>query len=156
MSCGPRLMQRLRAEGHRVTPQRLVILESVAHSRDHTSAGQVFSEARRRLPGLNPATVYRTLQTLHAAGLVDLYTDGGQTLRFSLRDPHHPHAHLVCRACGGEQELDPQQLAPLARSVRRSTGFRLEQHLTLSGLCSACAGKTRSSHERETDHVPAP
>lgn len=146
MSCGQRLTGELRAAGHRVTPQRLVILESVAHSRDHTSAGKVFTEARRRLPGLNPATVYRTLQTLHAAGLVDLYTDGGQTLRFSLRDPQHPHAHLVCHTCGGEQKLDPKQLAPLARSVRRSTGFRLDtRHLTLSGLCSACAGKTRPS-----------
>ena len=140
MSCGQRLVCDLRAAGHRVTPQRMVILESVAHARDHTSAQQVFSEARRRLPGLNPATVYRTLQTLHAAGLVDLHTDGRQTLRFSLRDPQHPHAHLVCRACGRELELDPELLAPLAGTIRRRTGFQLEtRHLTLAGLCSRCA-----------------
>jgi Fe2+ or Zn2+ uptake regulation protein len=130
----------LRAAGHRVTPQRLVILESVAHARDHTSAQQVFSEARGRLPGLNPATVYRTLQTLHAAGLVDLYTDGGQTLRFSLRDLEHPHAHLVCRSCGRELELDAELLTPLVKSVHRRTGFRLDaMHVTLAGLCSRCS-----------------
>jgi Fe2+ or Zn2+ uptake regulation protein len=63
MSCGQRLTHELRAAGYRVTPQRLVILESVAHARVNTSAQQVFAEARRRLPGLDPATVYRTLQT---------------------------------------------------------------------------------------------
>jgi len=141
MSCGQRLMSELRAAGHRVTPQRLMILESVAHARDHTSAHEVYAEARRRLPGLNPATVYRTLQTLHAAGLVDLHMDGGQTLRFSLRDPQHPHAHLVCGSCGRELELDPELLRPLARSIRRRTGFQLETtHLTLAGRCSRCSG----------------
>ena len=140
MSCGERLMGELRAAGHRVTPQRLVILESVAHARDHASAQQVFSEARRRLPGLDPATVYRTLQTLHAAGLVDLYTDGGQTLRFSLRDPEHPHAHLVCHSCGREMELDPELLTPLVKSVHRRTGFSIDaHHLTLAGLCDRCS-----------------
>jgi Fur family ferric uptake transcriptional regulator len=141
MSCGQRLMQELRAAGHRVTPQRLVILESVAHARDHTSAYQVFLQASRRLPGLHRATVYRTLQTLHAAGLVDLYTDGGQTLRFSLRDPQHPHAHLVCRSCGRELELDPELLTPLVKSIHRRVGFQLDaQHLMLTGLCARCSG----------------
>jgi Fur family transcriptional regulator, ferric uptake regulator len=141
MSCGQRLTQELRAAGHRVTPQRLVILESVAHARDHTSAQQVYEQAHRRLPGLNPATVYRTLQTLHNAGLVDLYRDGGDALRFSLRDPRHPHVHLVCRGCGRELELDPELLAPLVKSVRRQNGFRLDTaHLTLAGQCSRCAG----------------
>ena len=140
MSCGQRLMQDLRAAGHRVTPQRLVILESVSHARDHTSAQQVFEQARRRLPGLHPATVYRTLQTLHAAGMVDLHTDGGQSLRFSLRDPRHPHAHLICRSCGREMELDRELLTPLVKSVHRRAGFQLDaQHLTLTGLCSRCS-----------------
>lgn len=140
MSCGPRLARQLRAAGYRVTPQRLVILESVAHARENTSAQQIFTQARRRLPGLNPATVYRTLQRMQEAGLVDLHSIGGQALRFTLRDPQHPHAHLVCRRCGRELELDSTLLAPLQRTVRRRTGFSIDaQHLTLTGLCSRCS-----------------
>jgi len=140
VSCANRLTGELRAAGYRVTPQRLVILESVAHARDHTSAQQVFQQARRRLPGLNPATVYRTLQTLHTAGLVDLYANGGEALRFSLRDPEHPHTHLVCRSCGRELELDPNLLARFARGIERQTGFQIDiHHLTLGGICARCA-----------------
>lgn len=142
MSCAQRLRQDLRAAGYRVTSQRLLILEAVAHARDHTSAQRIYEQARRRLPGLNPATVYRTLQTLHRAGLVDLYDDGGGALRFSLRDPQHPHAHLVCRSCHRELELDPGLVAALERSIRRRTGFRVEApHLTLRGLCPRCAAR---------------
>jgi Fur family ferric uptake transcriptional regulator len=134
------LARQLRAAGYRVTPQRLVILESVAHARENTSAQQVFTQARRRLPGLNPATVYRTLQRMQEAGLVDLHSIGGRALRFTLRDPQHPHAHLVCRRCGRELELDSTLLAPLRRTVRRRTGFSIDaQHLTLTGLCSRCS-----------------
>jgi len=146
VACGERLMRDLRAAGYRATPQRLVILESVAHSRDHTSAQQVFAQARRRLPGLNPATVYRTLQLLHEAGLLDLYTNGGQALRFSLRDPDHPHAHLVCRSCGRPLELDPELLAPFARTIQRRTGFQMDtHHLTLGGLCPGCTRRAPSA-----------
>ena len=140
MSCGDRLMRELRAAGYRATPQRLVILESVAHARDHTSAQQVFTQARRRLPGLNPATVYRTLETLSRAGLLDLHASGGESLRFSMRDPDHPHAHLVCRACGRKVEVDPGLLGSLSRAVKRRSGFVVDtHHLTLSGLCASCS-----------------
>lgn len=148
MSCGPRLAQQLRTAGHRVTPQRLIILESVAHAHSHASAQEVFQQAGRRLPGLNPATVYRTLQTLHDIGLVDLYRDTSQTLRFSLRDPGHPHAHLLCRACGSELELNAELLTPLVKSIRRQTGFCIDTaHLTFSGLCRRCASRTTSPKE---------
>ena len=139
MSCGERLTSELRRAGYRVTAQRAVILESVAHAGDHRSAQQVYRAARSRLPGLNPATVYRTLQTLHAAGLVDLYTNGGQALRFSLRDAEHPHAHLVCRACGRELEIDPSLVRSFGRTVERRTGFQIDaHHLTLGGVCNRC------------------
>lgn len=140
MSCGERLTSELRRAGYRVTAQRAVILESVAHAAGHRSAQQVYDDARRRLPGLNPATVYRTLETLHSAGLVDLYANGGHSLRFSLRDAEHPHAHLVCTSCGRELELDPRLVSSFGKTVERRTGFQIDaHHLTLRGACSRCS-----------------
>jgi Fur family ferric uptake transcriptional regulator len=155
VSCGERLTSELRRAGYRVTAQRAVILESVAHAGDHRSAQQVYLAARRRLPGLNPATVYRTLETLSRAGLLDLHAGGGESLRFSIRDPHHPHAHLVCRACGRKVEVDPGLLGSLGRAVKRRTGFVVDtHHLTLGGLCAGCSpDRTRS--KRGGSHAAA-
>ena len=141
MSCGDRLLEAMRARGLRVTPQRGVILETVSHLGGHPTATEVFDQAVRRLPGLNVATVYRTLEALRLAGLVDGMDDGGPA-RFSLRDLDHPHHHLVCSDCGSVAELDPEPVLGFAGQIRRRNGFRLQtDHLTLPGRCRKCAGR---------------
>ncbi|MCJ7513050.1 MAG: transcriptional repressor [Anaerolineales bacterium] len=140
MACREQMAGALRQAGFRITPQRQVILEVVAHGKDHQSAQQVHLAARRRLPGLNLATVYRTLDSLNRAGLVDLMDDTKGSLRFSLRDPQHPHAHLVCRQCGQTFEFPVTGLSRLAQDIRRRTGFRTDlEHQAFSGLCRGCA-----------------
>jgi Fe2+ or Zn2+ uptake regulation protein len=141
MSCGERLQEAMRLRGLRVTPQRGVILETVSHLGGHPTVTEVYHQAVRRLPGLNAATVYRTLESLREAGLVDGMDDGGPA-RFSLRDLDHPHHHLVCSDCGGVAELEPEPVNGFASQVRRSTGFQLQtDHLTLPGRCRKCSGR---------------
>jgi Fur family ferric uptake transcriptional regulator len=125
----------------RVTPQRSVILETVSHLGGHPTVTEVYHQAARRLPGLNAATVYRTLESLRAVGLVDGMDDGGPA-RFSVRNLEHPHHHLVCSACSAVAELEPEPVLGFASQVRRRTGFRLQtDHLTLPGTCRKCSGQ---------------
>ena len=106
MSCGERLVAELRSRKRRVTPQRAVILETIAHMGGHRSVQEVYSQARDRLPGLNLATIYRTLETLHEAGMVDLFHSGAGPTLFALRDPDAPHGHLVCIECQHVLDID--------------------------------------------------
>jgi Fur family ferric uptake transcriptional regulator len=139
VACGADLERELRRCGIRVTAQRSVILETVAHLGRHASALEVFQRARRRLPGLNQATVYRILDNLHRAGMIDFLDREGEPLRYSLRDRSSPHCHLVCRRCGKVMEVDADDFRRLARSLERSHGFAAEvDHLSLTGLCRAC------------------
>jgi Fur family ferric uptake transcriptional regulator len=139
MACGDRLAGQLRQAGFRVTPQRNVILQTVAHMGDHLLAQQVYEAARRRLPGLNLATVYRTLDSLHRAGLIDLLSTGDEPLRFALRDEAVPHCHLVCRGCGQVFEVEASAFKRLARTLDTEHAFRADiSHLTLSGWCRSC------------------
>jgi Fe2+ or Zn2+ uptake regulation protein len=143
MSCGEQLQEAMRLRGLRVTPQRSVILETVSHLGGHPTVTEVYRQAVRRLPGMNAATVYRTLEALRAAGLVDGMDDGGP-VRFSVRDLDHPHHHLVCWNCGDVAELEPGPVLGLASQVRRRTGFQLQtDHLTLPGLCRKCSGRLK-------------
>ena len=123
-----------------MTPQRAVILETIAHKGGHLSAQEVYIEASERLPGLNIATIYRTLDSLHSAGLIDLLSSGSKPVHFSLRDPSNPHGHLVCRKCESIFEIDPAFIDRIAREVRHKSGFVIDaHHLTLTGLCEMCA-----------------
>ena len=139
MSCGERLAAELRKKGFRVTPQRAVILETIAHEGGHLSAQEVYIEACERLPGLNIATVYRTLDSLHSAGLIDLLSSGSKPVHFSLRDPSNPHGHLVCRKCERIFEINPEFVNRIVQEVKQETGFVIDaHHLTLTGLCEMC------------------
>jgi Fe2+ or Zn2+ uptake regulation protein len=129
----------MRARGFRVTPQRTIILETIAHMGGHLSAQQVHHEASKRLPGLNLATVYRTVESLQKSGLVDIFSTTQEPLQFSLRDPEQPHAHLVCRSCGKVQQVDGPQLEALHHVLREIAAFEIDpHHLTLEGLCMDC------------------
>jgi Fur family ferric uptake transcriptional regulator len=149
MTCGETLVAELRRKGFRVTPQRSVILETIAHKSGHISVHEVYLEARERLPGLNVATIYRTLESLQKAGMIDLLASDTDVARFSLRDAHNPHTHLVCRECNQILEVGTDVIARSAREVERDTGFVIDiDHLTLVGLCKACAAAERSMPHR--------
>jgi Fur family ferric uptake transcriptional regulator len=141
MACGERLAEKMRARGYRVTAQRTIILETIAHMEGHLSAQQVHEQAVDRLPGLNLATVYRTVETMHEAGLVDMLEAQSEPMRFALRDPENPHGHLVCTNCGNVMDLDAELIQQLARMVSKQTNFQLDHHhLTLGGICPHCCG----------------
>lgn len=139
MSCGERLAKQLRERGFRVTPQRRIILETIAHTGGHLSVQEVYLATCERLPGLNIATIYRTVDSLHKAGIIDVFTSENGPDRFSLRDAQNPHGHLVCRRCGQILEVGLDLLEKLAVSVNQETQFFVDaNHLTLFGLCHDC------------------
>jgi Fur family ferric uptake transcriptional regulator len=131
----------LRQGGLRMTSQRSIILDVLAATdgHRHMTAQEVYTRAHKRLPGLNVTTVYRTLDTLHEAGLVDLMTAGGGEVRFAIRNPEHRHCHLVCRVCSRELEFDVAMMGGFADRLRKATGFRVDvDHVALGGVCGEC------------------
>ena len=144
MSCGQRLAEELRKKGYRVTAQRTILLETIAHKGGHLNVQEIYQAARKRLPGLNLATVYRTLESLRDADLIDGYGSGSEPMQFALRDQENPHGHLACRMCGTVSEFDLSIVESFVGDIRKTSGFQIEgSHLTLQGLCRQC-GASRS------------
>ena len=139
----------LRDHGFRVTPQRAVILEVLAEveGHRHLTAQEVFALAHGRLPGLNVATVYRSLLALTEAGLTEEMVTSADVVRFSLKDPSHQHCHLYCRACGKVLEFESTVLASVAAEILERYGFAIDiPHLTLNGECVDCKSLPGSHH----------
>ena len=93
------LLEQLRRRGYRITPQREMIIEALAHTQEHQTAEQVHAQVSRHSSAVNLATVYRTLDMLVNEGLANraaMHT--GQAIYTS--DLHGPHIHIVCRRCG--------------------------------------------------------
>lgn len=131
-------LQDLRKQGYRITPQREMIVEALAHSARHVTAEEIYEQVRRRTRAVNIATVYRTL---------DLLVEKGMACRAGLQEgtilyapaSHGTHLHLVCRCCGKTIDADQQMLTPLDDQLRQRYGFAADlQHLTFLGLCPDC------------------
>jgi Fe2+ or Zn2+ uptake regulation protein len=64
------IVGRLRERGHRLTPQRYAVVRALVEGGEHPSAEQLFHRVSDAYPMTSRATVYKTLDTLNAAGEV--------------------------------------------------------------------------------------
>lgn len=131
------LTARLRRAGHRVTPQRLVILQALEQG-SHLSAGGIFARVETRMPAVTRSTVYCTLESFRDAGFVSETDLGHGVRKFELQGEARHH-HLVCHGCGAILDLDDAVVQPLRDTIAAHYGFAAGiEHLALFGHCAAC------------------
>jgi len=131
----------LRAQGYRLTTARVAVLRALVESERALDATQIFDLARQYAPRLGLVTVYRTLDTLLALGLVQKVHCAAQCARYAPAEPGHHHL-LVCRQCGRVWHFSGDDLGALMQTVAGESGFQVEDHwLQLIGLCAECRAK---------------
>lgn len=131
----------LRAHGQRVTRPRRAVVAALASLAGHPSAEDVGAEVARIDPGVHRATVYRTLDTLAALGVVTHVHSHGTTAYHLARPDDGDHLHARCRSCDRVVDLPGDLLEEAVARVREGTGFRVEPaHVALSGTCADCSG----------------
>jgi Fur family ferric uptake transcriptional regulator len=129
--------ERLRSLGYRVTPQRQLVLESVAEL-DHATPEEICAQVQRTARGVNISTIYRTLELLEQIGMVTHAHLGDGPPAYHLAS-HADHVHLACRGCGRVTEVGPETIRPLITTLRREHGFETDvTHLTVFGRCAHC------------------
>lgn len=141
------MVRRLREAEHRITPQRLAILDILARSEGHPSAEDIHRQLQGRYPTMSPATVYKTLAVLKNQGEVLELEFSELANRYDGRKPY-PHPHVICTACGLVRDPAFHGLEELTSRVMAETGFAISTHrLDFFGLCPDCHRK--QSMERE-------
>lgn len=133
-----RILDLLGREGHRVTAGRRAVVESLLAAEGHLSADDLATTVKQSNPGLHRATVYRSLEALEAAGLVEHVHLGHGRSVYHLSDDLHQH--LVCEVCGSVEEAPSDLLSSVARRLRRERGFVMRPyHFAVLGRCRTCA-----------------
>lgn len=129
--------------GLRRTPQREVVLDLVLGCRDHPTAEWIWREAKRSLPDISLATVYRTLRILKEKGLIWEFTGGANPSRFD--GARGGHEHLRCVSCGSVSDLDLPEARGVREPVQDRTGWTLAAWpLVFYGLCPDCRARRES------------
>ena len=126
--------------------QRNLILEIIKNTQSHPTAEWVYQEAKKVMPGIGIATVYRNLNALAEMGECRRLTGGDGQDRFD--GDVHTHFHMKCSCCGGLTDLMPgngENLSRLQEMVKDTfCGVDPDVELStvlLSGICEACRVK---------------
>lgn len=126
----------------RMTTQRQVIMEVLKSVKSHPTAGELCSMVRRRLPRISLGTVYRNLDILSRAGMLQKIDVAGHEMRFDGNTLNH--YHLRCIECGRVFDVHMDLLAGIEDQVARESGFQVLGHrLEFVGRCGACQAAFR-------------
>ncbi|CAJ1500866.1 Fur family transcriptional regulator [[Mycobacterium] burgundiense] len=122
----------------RATRQRAAITELLDTVDEFRTAQELHDELRRRGENIGLTTVYRTLQSMSAAKLIDtLRIDTGESVYRRCSSNHHHH--LVCRHCGATVEVDGPEVEAWAANMAVAHDFSDVSHtIEIFGTCRAC------------------
>ena len=120
-------IEALRDKGHRLTPQRLLVLSIVAEGGGHMGVDEVFRRAKAAYPYMDIATVYRTVRLFEEAGIVERHDFGDGRARYEeIPDEHHDH--LIDVRSGRVVEFQNEEIEGLQHRIAEELGYRLVGH----------------------------
>ena len=132
------IIQKLRDNGHKITPQRLAIVTILAKSEGHPTVETIYDQIKNDFPTMSLATVYRNILLIKSLGeVLELgFPDGSN--RYDGNTPT-PHPHVICIKC--KKIVDPalDSLDEMKNEVAEATHFKILNHrLDFFGICSNC------------------
>jgi len=138
------IINRLHQSGHKVTPQRIAIINVVMESEEHLTPSAIYEKVHRQDPEIGEVTVYRTLNILEEMGLVCVVHTSENSHSYIGRPVGH-HDHLICSGCGKVVNFSECNLPDLEKRLAAETGFTISAHrLDFYGECQRCRAAARS------------
>ncbi|MGL4344392.1 MAG: Fur family transcriptional regulator [Cellulosilyticaceae bacterium] len=131
----------LRQQKLKVTPQRLAIYHMLSHTTAHPSAEMIYNSLHETHPTMSLATVYKTLDALVKASLIQQINVGEDSFRYDANANSHPH--IICTDCHRVFDMALDAVADLREKVSHTTNFILShEQLYFYGICPECQNKT--------------
>lgn len=130
-------IEKCKASGLKITPQRIAIYQAVLNSCDHPSAEAIYRSVREAHPNISFDTVNRTLLTFAEMGLIQIVEGSGDVRRFdSNTELHH---HLRCNQCGAIIDFYHKKYNQLEIPEEIEEKFSVNRiRVVLEGICRSC------------------
>ncbi|MDL1883711.1 transcriptional repressor [Anaerolineae bacterium CFX8] len=132
--------QAIREAGGRMTAQRQIILELLETSDEHLDAEELHRRARVQDTSISLATVYRTLNTLEEAGLVQQRYHSPEHSRKYVEPVHADEEyHFTCRNCHRVIAFHSELMQQLKQQLEAELNVQvLNACVCVDGLCPDC------------------
>ena len=138
------MIDRLKENQRRITPQRMAVLKILAKSKGHPSVEKIYDQVKKQFPTTSLATVYKTIAAIKELGeVLELgFPDGSN--RYDGNKPF-PHPHLICTQCKKITDPDLSILANVTQELKEKTKFKITNHrVDFFGICPECQKKDQN------------
>ena len=131
-------LNQLQANGHRLTKPLKILVNILAESQFILNPTEVFNLAKKKYPKIGLVTVYRAMEKMESAGLIERVhmPDGCQSF-FQAKEGHQ-HL-LICLSCGKAEYFEGENLQLFFQKISMQNGYQIRNHwLQLFGICEIC------------------
>jgi len=123
----------------KMTKQRRVIVEELKKFKTHPTATALYELVRKRLPRISLGTVYRNLDLLAEAGIIQKLETAGTQKRFD--GTIENHYHVRCVQCGQVDDIPLPLLGEIEDLLGGLSNYKILSHrLEFQGVCPSCQG----------------
>lgn len=133
----------LKANGHRKTPERFAILDTIYSIDGHFDIDMLYSQMNdHERFRVSRATLYNTIILLINAKLVikHQFSNSSQYEKSFNRETHH---HQICTQCGNVTEFQNEKLQSVIDNAKLSRFQSSHYSLYIYGMCSKCDRKNK-------------
>jgi len=112
----------------RSTTQRDRVAEMIFSKKSHFDVQTLIKEVQSKHPEIGPATIYRSVNTLCDAGLLQesLQSTAGVTLYEPHEEEHHDH--IICVDCGEIFEFHDEAIEDAQSKALKKMSFQATRH----------------------------
>lgn len=126
----------LSKSGLKQSKQRNLVIDAFLEMNDHVSAEELFTYVKDKDVAAGMATIYRTLNLLKDAGLVEQKQFQEGKAVFEVNKPDEHHDHLICTTCDRVIEFENSEIEKIQKQIAEEHGIKLTSHsLDLFGTC---------------------
>ena len=114
------------------------MIDVLADTNRILNPNEIFEQAKEAYPKIGLVTVYRSMEKLEEAGLIErVHMPDGCHSFFHAADGHQ-HL-LICTNCSKAEYFQGDDLDHLFHKTGQSLGYKISDHwLQLFGLCETC------------------
>jgi Fur family peroxide stress response transcriptional regulator len=118
----------------------MAIYKELVSSKNHPCSEEIYEKVRGVFPDISLDTVYRTLSTFYAIGVVDIVEGYGEAKRY---DPDvGSHHHFRCRRCNNIVDFNNESYDNLRIPKEFRKNFKVTNlRVILEGICDKCTKK---------------
>ena len=139
------IIDRFRASGRKVTPQRVAVFEVLCERGGHPTVDQIYQEVRKRFPMISLNTVYQIMEALVQMKIVSPLVHGLEAARYET-DPS-PHHHAICVACKRIIDIFDPDLGRVRHPRVVKDRFQVLGHrVEFFGYCADCQASVETAH----------